>query len=125
MKLPSLLIDGTWPSGSSVAFGYFGLCGSRVGGGVFRPTPAVSMKNGAFGSVVLAPAGTDALGGTQAVSAAMAGMAAAVESSAATRTAWPLVICDLLPLWARQPVSIRLVSEPFRTIVEARRQRQV
>ena len=36
MKLPCAFVAGRTPSGSSVALGYFGLCGSRVGGEVLK-----------------------------------------------------------------------------------------
>src|SRR3954447_18598197 len=55
MKFPSASGGGSVPSGSSVARGYLGLEGSRVGGAVLKSRPVVSMKNGPALSVLLCP----------------------------------------------------------------------
>src|SRR5262245_60527748 len=81
MKFPSAPAGGSVPSGCSVAFGWVGLLGSRVGGLVLKSSPVGSMKNGTALSALLAPGGTAMFWVTQVGCAIAAGLSHASDSS--------------------------------------------
>src|SRR5262245_56345954 len=92
MKLPSASLGGSVPAASSVARGEFGFDGSRVGGAVLTSRSVVSMKKGAFLSLVLAPGGTAMFWVTQGVWARAGGLSQTAYINAPARTASVLFI---------------------------------